>query len=157
MRWDDMEEMQERKVVEVMAEMRGGMGNKKKTRKGKNPSDDENPWLTPDGTEQSEPERVGSRSSPAGETKMVNVQEAMEELVEKQRAEGGILDQFIEGVVVMEESQREELMRMYEASMPVEFGPWAASLWKMVEKRVEERKEEEIRVAEGRCPEDFLP
>ena len=65
-RWDDLEEMQEGKVVEVMAEMRGGMGNKKKTRKGKNPSDDENPWLTPDGTEQTEPERVGSGSSPGG-------------------------------------------------------------------------------------------
>ena len=76
--WDDIEGVQEEKVVEVMAEMRAGMGDKKMARKGKTPSDDENPWLTPDGTEQSEPERVGTGSSSAGEVKMVNVQEAME-------------------------------------------------------------------------------
>ena len=40
-RWDDLEEMQEGRVVEVKAEMRGGMGNKKKMRKGKNQSVEE--------------------------------------------------------------------------------------------------------------------
>ena len=40
-RWDDLEEMQEGRVVEVKAEMRGGMGNRKKMRKGKNQSVEE--------------------------------------------------------------------------------------------------------------------
>ena len=42
MRWDDLERVQEESVVEVMAEMKGGMSNKK-ARKGKNLSDDEKP------------------------------------------------------------------------------------------------------------------
>ena len=41
--WDNLEEVQEERVIEVMAEMRGGMGNKKKVKKGKNSSGDENP------------------------------------------------------------------------------------------------------------------
>ena len=62
-------------------------------------------------------------------------------MVEKQTVEGGILDRFVEGVVVMEESQREDAIRFYEASMPVEFGQCvAADLQKMVEKRVEEKE-----------------
>ena len=105
--WDDFEEIREEKVVEVMAEMRGGMGNKKKARKGKGPSEDENPWVTLEEIEQSEPERVGSGKSSAG-VAMVGVREALEQLVDKQKGEGGILDRFIEAVAVMEESQRED-------------------------------------------------
>ena len=65
--------------------------------------------------------------------------------MEKEEGEGRILDQFIEDVAGMEESQREEVMRMYEASMPVEFGQWGidvckASLCRMVEKRADEKE-----------------
>ena len=45
MRWDDLEEMQEGRVVEVKAERRGGMGNKKKVSKGKKQSEEENSWV----------------------------------------------------------------------------------------------------------------
>ena len=75
-RWDDLEEMQEGRVVEVKAEMSGGMGNKKKARKGKNQSEEGNSWTTAEETEQSESERVGSGNSLTGETTMVNVREA---------------------------------------------------------------------------------
>ena len=43
---------------------------------------------------------------------------------------------------MMEESQREEVMRIYEVSMPVEFGACSASLWKRVEERERKRKSE---------------
>ena len=69
---------------------------------------------------------------------MVNVQEAMEELVEKQTVEGWIIDRFVESVAVMEGLQREEVMRFHEENMPGEWGPCAAAgLRGMVEKRVE--------------------
>ena len=78
--WDNLEEVQEERVIEVMAEIRGGMGNKKKVKKGKNSSGDENPWVTPDETEPSEPEKVGSWDLLA-ETLRVSVREEWELVV----------------------------------------------------------------------------
>ena len=73
-----------------------------------------------------------------------------------EEGEGRILDRFSEDVAGMEESQREEVMRMYEASMPVEFGQWEievgkASLRRMVEKRADgkERKMKSELMKEG--------
>ena len=82
-------------------DMRGGMGNWKKTRKGRNLSEYVNSWLTLEETEQSEPERVGSGSSSAEEAAVKETQEALERLVEQEKEEGGILDQFIESVAMM--------------------------------------------------------
>ena len=160
MRWEELEGVQEGKVVEVMAEMRGRMSGKKKAKKGRL-SEDENPWLTPEETEQSEPERVGTGNNSVDEAAVKEtqetvdkaavkaavkeIQETLEQLVEKEEGRGGLLDWFVEDVAVMGELQREEVMRMYQASVPVEFGQWGievgtASLRRMVAKRVEQNE-----------------
>ena len=128
--WDELEEMQEERVIEVMVEMRGGMGNKKKVKKGKNSSGDENPWVTPDETEQSEPEKVGSWDLLA-ETLRVKVREEWERMVEKEKGEGGVLDMLVENMAGMEESHRKEAMRSYENTMPAEWGRawWVFGNW----------------------------
>ena len=131
--------MQEERVSEVMAEMRGGMGNKKKVKKGKNSSGDENPWVTPDETEQSEPEKVGSCDRLA-ETLRVKVREEWERMLEKEKGEGGILDMFVENMAGMEESHRKEVMRNYEKVMPVAWRSCAEGLLEVIEKRVEEKE-----------------
>ena len=115
-----LEEMQEEMVIEVMAEMRGGMGNKKKVKKRKTSSGAANPWVTPDETEQSVPEKVGSWDLLA-ETLRVKVREEWERIVEKEKEEGGILDMFVENMAGMEESHRKEAKRNHEKTMPVEW------------------------------------
>ena len=45
---------------------------------------------------------------------MVNVQETWEQLVERQKREGGMLDRMIESMARMEESHRREAMMNYE-------------------------------------------
>ena len=150
MQWDDFDEMQEGRVVDVMAEMKCGMGNKKKVKKGKKSSGDENPWVTPDEAEHSEPEKVGFWDTLVGswdtlaETSKVMVREEWERMVEKERREGGILDMFIENMAVMEESHRKEAMRNCEKAMLAEWRSCTEGFWVAIEKRVEEERKAEL-------------
>ena len=79
------------------------------------------PWVTPDETEPSEPEKVGSWDLLA-EKLRVSVRDALEQLVENQRGEGGILDMFVENMAGMEESHRKEATRNFEKTAWRVFG-----------------------------------
>ena len=71
--------------------------------------------MTPEETEQSEPERVGignnsvdeavvmETQETADEAAVKEIQEALKRLVEKEEGRGGLLDRFVEDVAVMGE------------------------------------------------------
>ena len=136
--WKELTELEDGKTAEVMVRMGGGMG-KKKSRK--------NPWITPTQSSGSEPEMVRTEtgSSTVEERDDEKLQEVLERKVTQALEEGGILDQLVEGLAVVEGEERERMMQIYEVAVPRELRDrnivaGKATIEKLVEERTFEKE-----------------
>ena len=78
--WRELAELEEGKTAEALVGLKGGMGNKKRAKKYRNP------WVS---AEESERKKVGSGDSSAEEIAVHKAQEAFEQLATQAMEEGG--------------------------------------------------------------------
>ena len=82
------------------------------------------PWITPrQSSSGSEPKiiRTETGGSSVEERDDEKLQEVFERKVTQALEEGGVLDQLVEGLAVMEEEERGNMVQMFEAAVPREF------------------------------------